>query len=116
MLVFPILLAVDNLESIDVDALRPLLLRIPHPSKVLLTSRIGMGDVEARYALTPLAPKDAVVLLRRVSRLMNVEELTRRDDPSLVEICSKLFFNPLLIRWFVEGYTEIGRASCRERV
>ena len=103
--VFPILLAIDNLESVDVDALRPLLLRIPHPSKVLLTSRIGMGDVEARYALDPLSPKDGVQLLRRVARLMNVEELTQRDDASLKDICARLFFNPLLIRWFVEGYT-----------
>src|SRR5439155_23378891 len=95
MSVFPILLAIDNLESIDVDALRPLLLRIPHPSKVLLTSRIGMGEIEARYALTPLSQRDAVQLLRRVSRLMNVEELTRRDDDALAELCRKLFFNPL---------------------
>jgi LuxR family transcriptional regulator, glucitol operon activator len=105
MKVYPLLLAIDNIETIDVDALRPLLIRIPYPSKVLLTSRIGMGDVELRYPLEPLTAGDAVQLLRRVARLMNVEELTRRDDAGLRTICDKLYRNPLLLRWFVEGYT-----------
>ncbi len=102
---FRILLVVDNLETIDVEALRPLLIRIPQGSKVVLTSRIGMGEIEIRYPLAPMTPKDSIRLFRRVSKLLNVEDLTKRDDKDLEGICSKLYFNPLLIRWFIEGYT-----------
>jgi LuxR family glucitol operon transcriptional activator len=106
MQVCPLLLTIDNLEAIDSDALRPLLIRIPHPSKVLLTSRVGMGDAELRYALDPLTAADAVQLLRRAARLMNAEDLVRRDDAGLASLCDKLYRNPLLIRWFVEGYVQ----------
>jgi LuxR family glucitol operon transcriptional activator len=103
---FRVLLVVDNIETIDLDALRPLLIRIPRGSKVVLTSRIGIGEIEIRYPLDPLQAGDAIRLFRRLARVLNMVELGSRDDAQIAQICERLYFNPLLIRWFVEGYSE----------
>lgn len=99
-----VLLIIDNLETIDRDALRPLLIDIPRKSKIVLTSRIGIGEIEVRYQLNPMTDKDAVDLLRRTARLMNVADLVKRDNKEVAQICEQLFFNPLAIRWFVQSY------------
>ena len=104
-----VLLAIDNLETIDRDALRPLFLDLPATSKVLITSRFGIGEFETRYPLAPMDRKDAIRLVRSLARLLNAEGLLKRDDSILAELCERLFYNPLAIRWFVQSYTE-GRA------
>lgn len=104
-----VLLAIDNLETIDRDALRPLFLELPATSKILITSRFGIGEFETRYPLAPMDRKDAVRLVRSLARLLNAEGLLRRDDGILAELCERLFYNPLAIRWFVQSYSE-GRA------
>jgi LuxR family glucitol operon transcriptional activator len=103
---FRVLLVIDNIETIELDALRPLLVRIPQGSKIVLTSRIGLGEIEIRYPLGPLASKDAVRLFRSLARLFNMGELFKRDDEQIAAVCERLYSNPLLIRWFVEGYSE----------
>jgi LuxR family glucitol operon transcriptional activator len=104
-----VLLAIDNLETIDRDALRPLFLELPATSKVLVTSRFGIGEFETRYPLSPMDRKDAIRLVRSLARLLNADGLLRRDDQVLSELCERLFFNPLAIRWFVQSFSE-GRA------
>lgn len=99
-----VLLIIDNLETIDRDALRPLLINIPRQSKVVITSRIGIGEIEVRYQLKPMTQNDAVDLLRRTARLMNVNDLIQRSNKDLTAICERLFFSPLAIRWFVQSY------------
>jgi LuxR family transcriptional regulator, glucitol operon activator len=101
-----VLLAIDNLETIDRDALRPLFLDLPATAKVLITSRYGIGEFETRYALSEMDRVDAVRLLRSVAHLLNAEGLWKRDDSQLAEICARLFFNPLAIRWFVQSFSE----------
>jgi len=110
---FPTLLVIDNLETIDRDALRPLLIRIPRRSKILLTSRLAIGEIEIAYALQPMKPRDAVDLLRRTARLLNSDDLIKRENEEITNICKGLFFNPLAIRWFVQSYTE-GRISLND--
>ncbi|MGA3057703.1 MAG: AAA family ATPase [Candidatus Limnocylindrales bacterium] len=101
-----VLLVIDNLETIDRDALRPLFLELPATSKVLITSRHGIGEFETRYALSEMDRPDAVRLLRSVGRLLNAEGLWKRDDAQLADICERLFRNPLAIRWFAQSYSE----------
>jgi LuxR family transcriptional regulator, glucitol operon activator len=47
---FKILLVIDNYETVTDNSLRPLLTSIPGGSKVLLTSRVGLGELEIRYS------------------------------------------------------------------
>jgi len=103
---FKILLVVDNLETIDRASLRNLLVRIPSGSKVLFTSRLGIQELELRYSLDPMMPKDAVRLTRVMGSLLNTRELINRNDSSITDICRKLYFNPLAIRWFVQSYAD----------
>lgn len=51
---FRIFLAVDNFETLTDFALRSFLSRIPVGSKVLITSRVGLGEIELRYKLDPM--------------------------------------------------------------
>ena len=103
---FRVLLAIDNTETIARDALRPLFLDIPVQSKILLTSRIGIGEFETRYPLEPMTPRDAIDLIRRISKLLNVEGLVSKPNNEVESLCKSLFNNPLAIRWFVQSYSE----------
>ena len=102
---FRILLAIDNMETIDRDALRPLFAELPSGSKVLITSRYGIGEFEYRYRLNEMDRTDAIRLLRSTARLLNVD-LWKREDAFLGTLCEALFFNPQAIRWFVQSNSE----------
>ncbi len=103
---FRILLAIDNLETVSQSDLRPLLARIPTGSKVLLTSRIGLGEMEIRYPLAPLDDKTAVKLMRAHARSLNFEALQRLPDAKLTSYSKSLYRNPLMIKWFVAAVAQ----------
>jgi LuxR family glucitol operon transcriptional activator len=100
---FRILLVIDNFETISVPPLRPFLSSIPRGSKVLITSRIGLGELEIRYKLDPLDSKTAVILARRFARSLNLEILASASDGRLEKYTAALYRNPLLIKWFVQS-------------
>lgn len=100
---YRIVIAIDNLETISTGALRKLLTRVPASSKILLTSRVGVGEFEARYPLQGLDEKTSIALLRNYSRLLGVSELARLDEGHIKGYCKRLFHNPLLIKWFVSS-------------
>ena len=103
MSLFRILLVVDNFETVSDNSLRPLLTSIPVGSKVLLTSRVGLGELEIRYKLGPLDTKTSISLMRRFAKSLNVEILYAVADNKLDKYVSSLYFNPLLIKWFVQS-------------
>jgi len=105
-----ILLVIDNLETIDIDTIRPLFLDIPRQSKIVLTSKVGIGELEQRFNLRSMETKDAIALYRRISHVYSVPELHRRPDSIIQKDCEKLFYNPLAIKWFIQSYTN-GRVS-----
>jgi len=98
---FRILLAIDNLETLSEGSLRDLLQSIPPGSKVLLTSRVGLGEIELRFPLDPLDGRTAQSLLRRFASVTNVKALASAKN--VPQICESLFHNPLLIKWFVSS-------------
>src|SRR5262249_8138827 len=59
---FKILLVLDNLETVAWQELRPLLSAVPIGSKICITSRVGLGELEIRYPLDPLDATTAVSL------------------------------------------------------
>lgn len=108
---YRILIAIDNLETITVGPLRELLLRVPSTSKVLLTSRVGIGEFEARYPLQGLEEKAAIALTRAHAKVLGVAAIQKLDDGNIKGYCRRLIYNPLLIKWFVSSVARGGDPS-----
>ncbi|WP_272665970.1 NB-ARC domain-containing protein [Providencia sp. PROV174] len=98
---FKVLLCIDNLETISNSEVRDFLANIPNNSKVLITTRIGLGEIEYRYKLDKLDDKPSVELMRNMSRLLNLSKLYKKKSDSLSDLCRILYNNPLLIKWYV---------------
>jgi LuxR family glucitol operon transcriptional activator len=94
-------LCIDNLEAISSENVRDFLANIPNGSKVLITTRVGLGEIEYRYKLDKLDDKSCVVLIRNLAKLVNYEVLYKKKSIALENIAKQLFNNPLLIKWYV---------------
>lgn len=95
---YKILIIVDNLETISVGHIRDLMLAINGGSKLLLTSRIGVGEIEIRYPLKSLDNKSATQLFRRYAGLLKVDILLKLQESQISNICNKIFNSPLLVK------------------
>lgn len=100
---FKILLILDNLETVLDEQVSRFLTRLPFGSKVLITSRIGLGELEFRVRLDPLDKSEAVDLLRAVATVRGVSDLIRMPNSQLAEYCAKMSFSPGHIKWFVSA-------------
>lgn len=98
---FKVLLCIDNLETISGSDVRDFLAEAPQGSKVLITTRVGLGEIEYRYKLDKLDDKPSIQLMRGMSRLLNVETLSTKKNDALSQLCKQLYNNPLLIKWYV---------------
>lgn len=102
---FPILIVVDNLETISEDyRIIEFIKQIPHPSKVLVTSRIGIGEIEHRLQLTGLNETDARTLARITARETSGEltdAILRLDDASLTNWLDPVDGVAVAIKWMV---------------
>ena len=100
---FHILLAIDNLETISWEPLRPLLSEIPSGSKILITSRVGLGELEIRYPIRQLDAAAAAILARKYAKHLNLKDIFEAKEITLRSYCQRLHYNPLLIRWFISS-------------
>jgi cold shock CspA family protein/tetratricopeptide (TPR) repeat protein len=100
---FNLLLVIDNLETVLDQRMREFLGNLPAGSKVLLTSRIGLGAFEYPMRLEPMADGDAIALMRALAEVRGVSGLTAMGNPRLAKFCRRLNNNPLWIKWFVAG-------------
>ena len=100
-----VLVAIDNLETLIGDSiLLDLLQKIPNNSKILITSRIGLGQLELPYRLDPMNQNEAVGLMRSFAKILSENAIIGNAKYEiLAEYCNKLFNNPLFIKWFVES-------------
>jgi LuxR family glucitol operon transcriptional activator len=98
---FKILLCIDNLETIQKQSVRSFLASTPEGSKILITTRVGLGEIEYRYKLDSLDEKSSINLIRKLSRLLNIKELLKKNNNSLKNLSKRLYNNPLLIKWYV---------------
>lgn len=103
-----ILMVVDNLETIRDERIIEYIKRFPPPSKILITSRSGLGEVERRYALKEMSTKDAINLLRTVAREKEALTLSKLPDKILSIYAEKMFRYPLAIKWVV-GQVALGQ-------
>lgn len=103
MSTFKTLLCIDNLETISSDNVRSFLSTIPEKSKVLITTRIGLGEIEYRYKLDKLDEKSAIDLARKMAKVLNIESMIKQNNNFFKILCKDLFYNPLLIKWHILG-------------
>ncbi|HEY4225993.1 MAG TPA: NB-ARC domain-containing protein [Pseudolysinimonas sp.] len=99
---FKILLVLDNLETVNDEKLREFLLELPVGSKVLITSRIGLG-IENPVKLGPLSDEESKRLLKALASIRAVTVLRNLDEGALDRFIRKLQGHPLYIKWFVGG-------------
>ncbi len=99
---FKILLILDNLETVLDRRLRDFLLDLPVGSKVIVTSRIGLG-IENPIQLDPLTLDDSARLLRALARVRDVAQLKVLPQDAVEALARKMSGHPAYIRWFVAG-------------
>ncbi|EEL83359.1 AAA ATPase [Bacillus cereus AH1271] len=98
---FNILLVLDNLETINTEKIRSFFTRLPKNSKIITTSRIGIGEFEHRHPLKGLTEKESTYYLRRLAQNNKLDILSKINNKKLIEIASNLYYNPLAMKWFV---------------
>lgn len=100
---FKIALFIDNLETILDDNIRNFVGSLPSGSKIIITSRIGLGAYEYPIKLKGIDESYASQLLRTLARLRGVESLSRLDEGILRSYVNRMHRNPSYIKWFVSG-------------
>jgi len=100
---FKVLLVLDNLETINSEEIMYFLKRVPENSKVLITSRHGIGELEYRYILNGLNNNDALTYFRELSKYYGLDLYKKGDKELKSLICDNLYSNPLSIKWFISG-------------
>ncbi|SFO00976.1 NB-ARC domain-containing protein [Geodermatophilus obscurus] len=102
------LIIIDNLESAKGDEVLRLYDTLPETATYLLTSRVGIGQIERRFPLGALQQKDAELLLRKMASMRGLRNLARLTSRTANEVLARLRFSPLAIRWYVLS-VEAGR-------
>lgn len=98
---FKTLLVIDNLETIQTEEVREFIREAQMRCHIVITSRIGLGELEFPRKLTGLSENEAVSLIREIARIRNSDTLLKLPQSTLIEVASKLYYNPLGIKWFV---------------
>ena len=95
------LVAIDNLETIEgqnMYALCEAFSDNANGSKLLLTSRIGLGNYEYRFQLGELDRNTAVVLMRRFAGVLGVDAIGKQNKRVLANYCAALSLSGLFQR------------------
>lgn len=100
---FNILLVLDNIETVLDENLRSFLSQLPSGSKVLITSRIGVGAYEFPIRISPLSDSESIQFLRALLSRRGLRELAAMDNKRLTRYCARMQNNPGFIKWFVSA-------------
>lgn len=104
----PVLIVVDNLETITDERIINFILDAHPKTKILITSRKGLGQVERRHELKQLKEKEAIALFRLISRDKRLQSLITLDDETIKFYVKKIACYPLAIKWVI-GQVAIGK-------
>lgn len=98
---FKTLLIIDNLETIQNEEVKNFIREAQMKCNIVITSRIGLGELEFPRKLAGLTESESANLVREIARIRNCDTLMKLPQAKLVEISEKLYFNPLALKWFV---------------
>ena len=105
---FNILLFIDNLETILDKRIRDFIREIQNIAKVIITSRIGLGELEFPRKITGFSEAESITFIREIATVRNTTILKKLPNIKLIEFSKKLYFNPLALKWFANS-VESGR-------
>lgn len=94
------LIVLDNVESTTGSEIVEFIEALAD-CRFLFTSRVGIGELERRVSLGPLAPEQAGFLFRTIARRRGVEQLASLPEDIVSKIVESLRHSPLAIRWYV---------------
>lgn len=100
---FRIALFIDNLETILDDNIKNFVGSLPQGSKIIITSRIGLGAFEYPVKLEGIEENYASQLLRCVAKVRGVDALTKIEEKVSRKYVSRMHRNPSYIKWFVSS-------------
>lgn len=100
---FRILLILDNLETVLDSRIRTFMQELPAGSKVLITSRLGLGAFDVPVTVSEMSQRDAIELLRTFAKNRGVKSLYRLGTPKLAAYCARMKHSPLFMKWFVSA-------------
>lgn len=100
---FRVALFLDNLETIMDDNIRNFVGSLPQGSKIIITSRIGLGAYEYPIKLQGIEERYASQLLRMVARIRGVDSISKLADDQLRKYVNRMHRNPSYIKWFVSS-------------
>lgn len=103
---FPILLVIDNLETVLDENIRTLVQNVPSGSKILFTTKKSIGAYDFPVPLAPLSAKESAFLFRASARFWGQKDLAKLSGEIVDEYCERLQKNPLIIRWFVQAVAD----------
>ena len=98
---FNILLIMDNLETVLDNNLTRFFENLPQGSKVIITSRIGLGAFEYPYKLQGLSKQEARTFFRAVAKVRGADSLLSLSDNKIQDYCNRMEYNPGFIKWFI---------------
>lgn len=98
---FKTLIIIDNLETIQSEEVRNFIRLAQTKCNIVITSRIGLGELEYPRTLDGLTENECAKLIREIARIRNSDILMKLPQSTLVDIASKLNYNPLALKWFV---------------
>ena len=99
---FPVLLVLDNVETILDESFPRFLREVPVGSKVLITSRIGV-KTENPFHLQGLSEDDAIKLMRIIARARNLDLPRIATTEDLANWARRMKYHPAYIKWFIAG-------------
>jgi cold shock CspA family protein len=98
---FKTLLIIDNLETIQSEEVINFIREAQMKCNIVITSRIGLGELEYRRKLKGFTDAESTKLIREIARIRDSRTLLKLPQETLIDISSKLYHNPLAIKWFV---------------
>lgn len=111
-----VLIIADNFETVTDESLLIFLQReIPEPSKAIITTRQEQLRMVWPIPLRGLADADAIELIRRQARTLQLVEITRAEDGELRPLVEVAGGNPYVIVTSL-GYLKRGALTLRELV
>jgi tetratricopeptide (TPR) repeat protein len=105
------LLIIDNIETLDGSEVLAFYEALPDNVTYLLTSRIGLGQIERKFDLGPLDQHHAQILFRTFAHMRGVAHLTKLSEETVREVVTRLRYSPLAIRWYILAVEAGGRPN-----
>ena len=102
------LLIVDNLDTVTDQRVLRFILDPPAGTKILTTSRRGIGELERRYPLGPMSATESRQLARSLARLQGSDSIARTSDEILDKLLAPAEGLPLGIKWVI-GQLALGK-------